>query len=55
MSKEFKMYRKFARTATRELLCCKPESVVKKFITQINASKTEAEVSRIMVAVREII
>ncbi|SCW64100.1 hypothetical protein SAMN05660484_02221 [Eubacterium ruminantium] len=55
MSRDLKMYRQFARTATRELLCCKPETVVKKFITQINASKTEAEVSRIMVAVREII
>ena len=54
MSKSFKEYRKVARTATRELLILKPKETVKEFISRINASKTEAEVSRILRDVREV-
>lgn len=52
MSKNFKEYRRLARTATRELLVCKPWIEVQRFIDRINASKTENEVSRIMADVR---
>lgn len=55
MSQSFKEYRKFARRATRDLLVCKTRAEVQKYIDRINASKTEAEVSRVMADVREAI
>jgi hypothetical protein len=55
MSQSFKTYRADARIATRQLLDHKGNEVVASFIARINAAKTEAEVSRIMVDVRRAI
>lgn len=55
MSQNFKEYRRIARTATRELLVFKSRDEVQRFIDRINASKTEAEVSRVLADVREVL
>lgn len=55
MSASFKEYRKIARRATRELLCCKDNKIIQAFIARINATKSENEISRILTEVREII
>lgn len=55
MNQSFKEYRRIARTATRELLICRPRAEVERFIARINASKTEAEVSRVLADVRQVI
>lgn len=55
MSKSFREYRRFARNATWDLLIHKPIEVAQSFIDRINASKTEAEVSRVLADVRRAI
>lgn len=55
MGEEFKTARKLAREATRDLLCCHPDGVVKDYIRRINATKKEIEICWIMQEVRSII
>ena len=55
MSQSFKKYRSDARIVTRQLLDHKGSKVVTSFISRINAAKTEAEVSQVMVDVRRAI
>ena len=52
MSKEFKITRQEARSAINDLLAHKGEEVIKEYRSAINASKTEAEVSRILYKAR---
>lgn len=47
--------RTFAKKATRELLCCKRKTVIKSFQDMIDKAKTQAEISRVMTAVRHTI
>lgn len=55
MLQRFKKYRAEARTITRQLLDHKGSEVVASFIARINATKTEAEISQVMVDVRRAI
>lgn len=54
MSIGFKSYRRQCFTAIRELLAHKP-GYVAYYIAKAKETKTEAELSRVMVAVREMI
>ena len=53
MSKMFKSYRRECFTAIRELLAHRGSDVVEQYVSMAKATKTENELSRIMVAVRE--
>lgn len=55
MSKVFKSYRRECFTAIRELLAHRGAEVVEQYINMAKATKTENELSRVMVAVREMI
>lgn len=55
MSISFKEYRRQCFVAIRELLCCKDKATVNWYIAKAKETTTEAELSRVMTAVREII
>lgn len=55
MSISFKNYRRQAFTAIRQLLCCEEKSVVDFFIAKAKQTTTEAELSRVLVEVRNYI
>ena len=55
MSASFKSYRRQAFTAIRQLLCGKEKAVVNWYITKAKETKTEAELSRVLREVREIL
>lgn len=53
MSMEFKVYRRHARQAVNDLLRHKGKDTVLYYRNKINLATTEAEVSRVLVEVRE--
>ena len=55
MSQSFKLYRRNARTVTRQLLIQQPNEVVAEFIQRINASINEAQVSIVLADVRQLL
>ena len=46
-------YKKYAKRATKELLCGYKKAVVDMFIKRINEATSETAVSQVMTAVRE--
>lgn len=52
MSQGFKSYRRQAFTAIRQLLCCEEKHVVDWYIRKAKETRTEAELSRVLVEVR---
>lgn len=55
MSVDFKVYRRKAFIAIRQLLCCQSDDVVKRYINKAKATTTEAELSRVLREVRDIL
>lgn len=54
-TQELDTYKKFCKTAIRELLVCKPKETVRQYQNMVSNAATDREVSRIMVRVREVI
>ena len=52
---ELRVYKKRCCEVIRDLLCCYSKHEIKKWQTRAVNAKTAAEVSRIMVAVRDMI
>lgn len=55
MSMDFKAYRRRAFTAIRQLLCCESRETVEMYIKKAKQTRTEAELSRVLREVREIL
>lgn len=55
MSQTFKVYRRKAFIAIRQLLVCCPRETVNAYIEKAKKTKTENELSRVLAEVREII
>lgn len=54
-TQELDTYKKFCKTAIRELMVCEPRETVRWYQNLVNNATTDREVSRIMVRVREVI
>lgn len=55
VSSDLGVYKKMCYTAIRELLCGYPQYVVNIMLQRAKATKTEPELSRLMVEVRRMI
>lgn len=55
MSMDFKLYRRKAFIAIRQLLCCESRETVERYINKAKATTTEAELSRVLREVRDIL